>query len=174
MANFDTNKWYQIIRSGSTDQSMDGSYLYNKGETGSTFFKVTDTTDPEEQWQFFPYDSTTYVLRTKASGSFGYMTVAVSQTETTPGATVPKMTNCSLADTSMFWQISPWGDGSFFFTNAANGSAWHLLTKSNSLMAMSSNISIPQFGQRYSFNALTAIDDTRFSTLDVSNSCWHG
>jgi hypothetical protein len=170
MANFDTTKWYQIIQTGSTAQSMDGSYLYNAGESGATFFKITETTDPEVQWQLFPYNSTTYVLRTKASGEFGYMTAAVSEAEITPGGTVPQMTNCSLADTSMFWHISPWGDGSFFFTNAANGSAWHLLVKPNSLMAMSSNISSPQDGQRFSFNALTAINDTRFSTLDVSNS----
>jgi hypothetical protein len=62
------------------------------------------------------------------------------------------MCNVSFADNSMFWTISPWGDGTFFFANAANGTDWHLQVKSNSLLAMSSNITAPQNGQRFSFN----------------------
>jgi hypothetical protein len=62
------------------------------------------------------------------------------------------MRNVTLADNSMFWTITPWGDGTFFLANAANGTDWHLQVKSNSLLSMSSNITAPQSGQRFSFS----------------------
>jgi hypothetical protein len=52
----------------------------------------------------------------------------------------------------MFWSISPWGDGTFYLTNAANGTGWHLQDNSNSLLEMSSDIAAPQSGQRFTFN----------------------
>jgi hypothetical protein len=167
MANFDSNRWYQLlVKSASNVQSMDGSVLYDNGE-GAVFFQLTNTSDPEQQWQLYPYNSSFYVLRTQASGPDSAMTVFASDTETTPGGTVPSMCNSTLSDGSTYWQISPWGDGTFFLTNAANGTAWHLLVKSNSLMAMSSNITLPQDGQSFSFNALGTIDDDRFSSINV-------
>lgn len=167
MANFDSNRWYQLlVKSASNVQSMDGSVLYDQGK-GSVFFKITNTSQPEQKWQLYTYNSSFHVLRTKGSGPDGYMNVYASVNETTPGGTVPAMFNSTLSDDSMFWQISPWGDGTFFLTNAANGTAWHLLVKSNSLMAMSSNITFPQDGQSFSFNPLGTIDDDRFSSINV-------
>jgi hypothetical protein len=89
--------------------------------------------------------------------------------ESTPGKTIPRMANYTFSDDSMFWQISPWGDGTFFFTNAANGSAWHLSVKGNSRMAMSSNITTPQDSQRFSFAQLDTVDDARYSSVIVSS-----
>ncbi len=166
MANFDPNRWYQIILKVGDGQSLDGSVLFDHG-TGSVFLKNTDTTNAEEQWQIFPYNATYYVLRTKASGAQGYMAVAVNANETTLGETVPVMRNSTLSDNSMFWQIGPWGDGTFFFTNGANGSAWHLLVKSNDLMAMSSNITKPQDEQSFLFNPLGKVNDAAFSSVIV-------
>jgi len=167
MANFDPNRWYQLlVKSTSDAQSMDGTSLFNNGG-GAVFFQITNTSDAEQQWQLYPYNSSFYVLRTKASGPDSAMNVFASDTESTPGGTVPAMHNFALSDDSKFWQISPWGDGTFFLTNAANGTAWHLLVKSNSLMAMSSNITLPQDGQSFSFNALGIIDDDNFSSLNV-------
>ena len=77
------------------------------------------------------------------------------------------MRNSTLSDDSMFWNISPWGDGTFFFTNAANGTAWHLDVKPNSIMVMSSNITAPQDRQRFTFNQLRIIDDESFSSVVV-------
>ena len=56
-----------------------------------------------------------------------------------------------------------------FFTNSANGTAWHLDVLPSALMAMSSNITAPQDSQRYSFTTLGAINDEAFSTVDVGN-----
>jgi len=81
--------------------------------------------------------------------------------------TVPLMTNASISDNSRFWQIEPWGDGSFFLSNAANGTEWHLEKKPNSLMAMSSNITAPQDGQRFSFKQLGQIQNGEFTTVAV-------
>jgi hypothetical protein len=89
MANFDTSQWYQLHLGGSgKSKSMSGTGLYDAGK-GAVFFENTNTTDPEQMWQLFPYNSTYYVLRTKASGKYGYMSASVSSDETTPGNTVP-------------------------------------------------------------------------------------
>ena len=89
MANFDTSRWYQLQLGGSgKSQSMSGTVLYDAGK-GAVFFENTNTSDPEQMWQLFPYNSTYYVLRTKASGQYGYMSTSVSSDETTPGSTVP-------------------------------------------------------------------------------------
>lgn len=171
MANFDTNRYYQLVTGkggtgGSGGQSMDGTSLYNQGK-GAVFFQNTNTTDSGQQWQIFPFNSSVYVLRTQASGSEGYMGVALNQNEDTPGKTVPIMVSAVQADDSMFWNISPWGDGTFYFTNAANGTAWHLTVKSNSLMAMTSNISVQQDAQSFSFLQLGTIDDSSYSSVVV-------
>jgi hypothetical protein len=89
MANFDTTKWYQLELGGSgKSQSMSGTALFDAGK-GAVFFENTNTTDPEQMWQLFPFNSTYYVLRTKASGQFGYMSASVGTDESTPGNTVP-------------------------------------------------------------------------------------
>ncbi|OCL13472.1 hypothetical protein AOQ84DRAFT_108680 [Glonium stellatum] len=167
MANFNSNQWYQLTAvSESTDLSMAGTILYDHGQ-GAVFFQVTNTTHPAQQWQIYPFNSSTYILRTKESGHDGYLCVAVYYNGTTPGYTVPQVRNYTLTDDSMFWQITPWGDGTFYFTNAANGTAWHLDVLSNTLMSMSSNITAPQDGQRYSFTQLGAINDKAFSTINT-------
>lgn len=173
MANFDPNRWQQITIASSSEntgssQSMDGSVLYTKDGRGSVFFGNTNLLSGEQLWQIFAFNSSYYVLRTKGSGPQGYMGAGLSSDESTQGKTVPGMANSSVSDDSMFWKISPWGDGTFFFTNAANGSAWHLTLKSNSLMAMTSNITAPQNGQRFNFTQLGTIDDARFSSVIVS------
>ena len=169
MANFNSNQWYQLnVIAATSDLSMDGSILYDHGK-GSVFFQNTNTTLPGQQWQIYTFNSSTYVLRTKDSGHDGYLGVAVTYNGTTAGNTVPEMHNHTLSDNSMFWQITPWGDGTFFFTNSANGTAWHLDVLPSALMAMSSNITAPQDSQRYSFTTLGAINDEAFSTVDVGN-----
>lgn len=78
------------------------------------------------------------------------------------------MRNATLGDDSILWRIPPRGDGAFYMTNAANGTDWHLMVKPGSLMAMSSNITEPQNGQSFSFNATGTINDARFSGVSVS------
>jgi hypothetical protein len=173
MANFDSNHWQQINISPNSEntgqgQSMDGSVLYTKQGTGSVFFTDTNTTAAEQLWQIFAFNSSYYVLRTQGSGPEGYMNTGLGSGGLTPGNTVPLMANYLISDDSMFWKISPWGDGTFFFTNAANGTAWNLAIKPNSLMVMTSNISAPQDAQRFSFTQQGTIDDVRYSSVLVS------
>jgi hypothetical protein len=47
----------------------------------------------------------------------------------------------------MFWQITLWGDGTYFFTNAANDLAWHLTLLFNLQVVMALNMTAPQSGQ---------------------------
>lgn len=168
MANFDPNTWYQLTAKGHPAQSMYGGPLFAEG-LGPVYFEITNTTLAGQRWQLYPYNSSTYLLRTKESGHDAYLSAAYSANETTiPGSTRPKMQDYTLSDTSIFWQISPWGDGTFYFTNLANGTAWHMQVNPNSLMAMSSNITAPQDGQSFSFTSLGSINDQTFSTVDVS------
>ena len=169
MANFASDHWHQIYIGDSPDggQSASGTSLYNNSLTGAIFFTETNTTKPQQLWQLYPFNSTYYVLRSKDSGPTGYLTVNFQALEVTPGKTVPLMTNASISDDSMFWQIEPWGDGTFFLANAANGTKWHLEKKPNSLMAMSSNTTAPQNGQRFSFKQLGQIQNDKFTTVVV-------
>ncbi|KAG4414319.1 hypothetical protein IFR04_012565 [Cadophora malorum] len=167
MANFASDHWHQIYIGDSPDggQSASGTSLYKNSLTGAIFFTETNTTKPQQLWQLYPFNSTYYALRSKDSGPTGYLTVNFQTQEDTPGKTVPLMTNASISDNSRFWQIEPWGDGSFFLSNAANGTEWHLEKKPKSLMAMSSNITAPQDGQRFSFKQLGQIQNGEFTTV---------
>lgn len=80
------------------------------------------------------------------------------------------MRNVTLSDNSMFWAISPWGDGTFYLTNAANGTEWHLNVKSNSLLSISSNITAPQSGQSFSFNEQGTINQAGFSSVSLPSA----
>jgi hypothetical protein len=109
MANFNSNSWYQLKIKSNT-QSMDGTTLYNKTTgSGATFFKNTNTSHSEQQWQIIPFNSTYYMLRTHASGPLGCLTVSYSPGETTPRSTVPLMRNATLGDDSIRLQTDPAG-----------------------------------------------------------------
>jgi hypothetical protein len=168
MANFDPNQWYQLTVGNFPDFSMFGTSLYDHG-VGAVFFTGTNLTIPTEKWQLFPYNSSVYMLRSQDSGHNGYLAAAYSANETTPGGTLPQMRNYTLSDNSMFWQISPWGDGTFYLTNLENGTAWHLEVNSNALMSLSSNFTMPQEGGAFSFKKISAINDSAFSTINVSS-----
>ena len=167
MANFDSNYWYQIYANKNKNDSFVGTSLYNKGISGAVFFNTTDTTEQVQQWQLFPFNSTNYVLRSRDSGPQGYLEAKVSINETTQGVTVPYMRNASTSDNSMFWQVGPWNDGTFYMTNSANGTGWRLNVKSNTLMAMDSDFTPIQDGQRFNFQRLNQINDERYSSVIV-------
>ena len=80
------------------------------------------------------------------------------------------MRNVTLSDASMFWSITPWDDGTFYFTNAGNGTDWHLNVKPNSLLNMSSNITAPQEGQSFSFDQQGAINQAGFSSVSIAST----
>ncbi|KAF4633731.1 hypothetical protein G7Y89_g4381 [Cudoniella acicularis] len=169
MANLNPNSWYQVTLKNDP-QVMVGTSLYKNGQQGAVFFQLMNDTNTAEWFQLFPYNSSTYVLRTRDSGPTGYLGVNIGAPESTAGTvnegnTVPIMANSTVADASMFWQISPWLDGTFFLTNGANGSDWHLTVQSNSLMIMSSNITPQVDAQSFNFKVLGEINDARYSSL---------
>lgn len=172
MANFNSEFWYQIYVDEDKDNSLWGTVLYDKGLHGAVFMNATQTEKANNRWQLFSVNRTTYVLRSQVGGHNAFLAAGIWDEEETPGQTVPIMINGTIADDSIYWNISPWGDGTFFMTNGANGTAWHLKKKDNGLLCMDSNIIDPQPGQRWSFT--DEQDDVirdlpQFSTVSVSH-----
>ncbi|KAB2572674.1 hypothetical protein BFW01_g10282 [Lasiodiplodia theobromae] len=175
MANFDDSKWYQISTPGDV-LSFVGTPANTKDNTtsvqpyGPVFLRISNSTDREQQWQIYNVNSTTVVMRTRASGPDNYLSAAVAQDddgEVNAGSTKPIMGNYSLLDSSMFWHIGAWSDGLFWLENAQNGSAWHLNHTGNGYFRMSSNITAPQTGQRFKFTALEDINNDKYSTYSA-------
>ncbi|KAH7052343.1 hypothetical protein B0J12DRAFT_571987, partial [Macrophomina phaseolina] len=138
---------------------------------GAVFLRISNSTDREQQWQVYPLNDTTLVLRTRAAGPSNYLGAAADLGDTgdlNGGNTKPIMGNYSLQDGSMFWNVGDWPDGLFWLENAQNGSSWHLNHTGNGYFDMSSNITAPQRGQSFKFTAVAEIRDERWSTIDVS------
>ncbi|OAL48309.1 hypothetical protein IQ07DRAFT_96181 [Pyrenochaeta sp. DS3sAY3a] len=88
--------------------------------------------------------------------------------EATAGKTRPMIARGDIADASAYWSISPWGDGTWFMTNAANGTGYHLNREDgNGTLSIDPNITAPQNGQRWGFKEITEINDSRFSTVNL-------
>jgi hypothetical protein len=167
MANFDSNQWYQLYVNQNDDNALYGTNLFDKGLTGAVYFNATDTDRPGYRWQIYSMPNDTYVIRNSDAGANGFLGTKFAPNEDTPGQTQGQMIRGNISDASIFWSIEPWGDGTFFLTNAANTTKWHLLRKGNGRIAMSSNITAPQNGQRFSFKTITAINDKKLSTVNV-------
>ena len=170
--NLDENAWYQVNVTRFTGLSFLGTSLYNEGNTGAVFFQNTNTSSRGQSWQFYPYNSSVYLLRCKDGGPNAYLAVAAAgkdstDSSTVTGNTVPVMANYNVTDDSMFWQVAPWGDGTYHFSNLANGSDWRLNVLGTGLMAMDSNITSAQSGEHFTFNSLSTIGDSRYSTVNV-------
>jgi hypothetical protein len=173
MANFDQGYWYQMLLKSSNVLSFASSSL-DKSGSGSAFFQVTNTSLPNQRWQIWSSQNNTYIFRSAEGGPTGYLTAHgnnVDKSKVNSGNTVPTVSDVNIADDSMYWSIQPWGDGSFWMENKANGSDWHLEKETNGLMTMSSNITKPQAGQSFIFKQLTKINNPKYSTLQVSLSC---
>lgn len=171
MANFDSNNWYQLYVAGNEEESFWGGNLWNKGRTGAVMFNDTQLEKEENRWQIFAINSTTYVLRTLAGGPKALLgTMYFEGEKDVPGKTVGVMVRDDIADDSVYWTFSPWGDGTFYMTNARNGTAWHLHKKKNGLLAMNSNITAPQPGQQWTAKPIehAIINLGGYSTVGVS------
>jgi hypothetical protein len=78
------------------------------------------------------------------------------------------MVKGSVTDDSIYWMFSPWEDGTFFMTNKKNGTNWHLEKRYSGFIVLSSNVTAPQDGQRWSFEPIEAINNVKYSTISVS------
>ncbi|KAF3044548.1 hypothetical protein E8E11_003478 [Didymella keratinophila] len=162
----DTNQWYYIYVGNSDANALWGTNLYNnQGTSGAIFLKTTQTSLNTMRWQIYPINSTTYVIRSKEGGANAFVGTLYAPTEESEGHTRPRMVRGDIADDSVFWQFSAWGDDTWWLTNAQNGSEWHLNLKQNGLLTMSNNIPAPQNGQRWSFGSIAKIDDKAYSSV---------
>ncbi|CZR52321.1 uncharacterized protein PAC_02198 [Phialocephala subalpina] len=163
MASITTEKnWYQISVLAKDNYTMLGQRLGSDG-SGAVWFSPTDETSEEQQWQIYLYNTTYYVFRTAGCGPSGYM-MLINNTGGTHGA--PCMKDISFADDSMYWGITPMGDGTFYLTNAAVGDKWHLAIDDGSTnIGLDSNLTYPRPGQSFSFSPLGEINNASFSSI---------
>jgi hypothetical protein len=166
MANFNTREWYHLYVNQNASNALIGAGL--NGHSGPVFGELKDLASGRQRWQIFPINETYYVLRTKEGGPNAFLGTFFTEEEDTPGKTRPRMIRGNESDDSIFWRITPWGDGTFFMSNKQNKTDWHLARKRNALYAMDSNITSKPNGQRWSFDDNTEIKIDGFSTVDVS------
>lgn len=168
MANFDPAVWYHLYVNENNESSLIGTNLYdNNNLAGSVFFQPANLTRGRQRWQIYAINDTWVVLRSREGGPDGFLGTMKSDNEETPGGTRPHMIRGNVSDDSIYWKVSPWGDGTFFLSNKANKTDWHLNKKGDGILAMDSNTTLPQNGQRWSFDPITDIQMAKFSTVDV-------
>lgn len=162
---FRTNSWYRLTTAASmTSQlSMAGAPPFIDGRDGIVTFAPSDNNSSTQQWQIFPVNTSTFMLRTKASGPNSYL--AAVHNSSLDEHTIPRMYNRSRTESSMLWSILPWGDGTFHFSNIPNGNSCHLDFAGAMGVRMSTNTTQPQPGQAFSFVKVGNIDNSAFSTI---------
>jgi hypothetical protein len=170
MANFNPHRWYHLYTNENKTSAFLGTGL-SGNRSGSTFFDEWNATARNQNWQFFLIKDTYYVLRSRAGGENAFLGTFYSKKEQTPGNTRPRMINGTLSDDSIYWKITPWRDGTFYLSNKANGTDYHLARKEDNLVAMDSNITLKSDGQRWSFEPGDNIEPGAFSTPSVSMGC---
>jgi hypothetical protein len=168
--NFDDNMWYQVNVAKFSGSSLLGTSLVDS-LTGAVFYQETNTGTQGQSWQLYPHNSSVYLLRCKDGGPNRYLAAAAGKGDgeqsSITGYTVPIIANYNVTDDSMFWKIEPWGDGTYYFFNLANGSNWRLNVLDSGLMAMDSNITPAQSGEHFTFTSLSTIGDDGYSTSNV-------
>ncbi len=168
---FDPNMWYQLWTGNNDAQSYVGTVLYaNSGTFGATYFNTTDNNANNQKWQIFQLNSTSWIMRSADGGPNAYQASEFVAAETTQGQTRPCMARGDVAGAGAFWTFTLWGDGTYYLTNAANGTSYHLNRKDTGTMAMSPNITAPQDGQRWQWKTISAINDAKYSTIGVGFS----
>ena len=182
MANFANDHWYQItLKQFGLEKPLLSLATANTTNNGTSpvFMQLTNTSMPNQRWQIWHAQNDSYVLRSGNSGPWGYMVSIANRSDTAGGSssvldansgnTVPTARNYAvITDNAYLWKISPWGDGSFMFTNVANGTDWHLQKEEgHGGMSLSSNVTGQQPGQRFIFNSLEKISKDAFATLQV-------
>lgn len=171
MANFEINRWYQLYLDQNNDHAIAGTELNRtNGTEGAVFYRPTNTSAGQQWWQIYSIDDTYYVLRTRAGGPDGFLGARYEPTERTPGRTRAYMAQGNTSDDSVFWKISPWGDGTFYMTNKQNGTEWNLgqaMVGNDVTVVLDSNKTGTPGTQRFSFRALNKIGTDNFSTVTV-------
>lgn len=167
----DKNIWYQInkLTSGKieTTSSMVATSLYaNNATQGASFFTTTDSKETGQKWNFFPVGTGSYALRTSNS-PHAYLDVD-------PVVKIPRMANASIMTNGSIWDITSWGDGTYYLTNHAVGVEWHLVVNSKFQLELGKGDTTLKDAQSFVFNqtAGVAINDVAYSSIDVSITGW--
>ncbi|KAF2180819.1 hypothetical protein K469DRAFT_591250, partial [Zopfia rhizophila CBS 207.26] len=173
VANFDSNQWYQLLVHQKDDASSTGMNLWSDGKAGAVFFENRNLDKGGQKWQLFPFNSSTYVHRCKEGGPTAFLGANFYFREESG-----YLVKINISQDSIYWTICAWGHGTktmltravYIFPMAQRETDWHLHKKRNSQMAMSSNITTPQNGQRFSFKKIEAINNQTYSAMDTPSS----
>jgi hypothetical protein len=165
---FDANRWYQINSPLFPKRSLVGLQPHDPDSTAKVFFKLTNESLPGRQWQLFPTDTNTYILRSKLSGPDAYL--ALRQDDDAAGAkprSIAATRNVDTASSDVLWKITNFPNGHYKLVNVANGTGWHLRAEDRQNLSMTNNIG-EQDNQKFDFTAVgQTIDNATFSSIRV-------
>ncbi|KAF1968487.1 hypothetical protein BU23DRAFT_558521 [Bimuria novae-zelandiae CBS 107.79] len=183
--NFDENQWYHIYVGDDKDNSFVGTYLVfgdplledttKQNTTTGAAFKSTNQIEedqPTQKWQILAFDEEYYVLRTAAGGPNGYLSTNYARDRTNlTSRTIARMVRDNVSDSSVYWKIESWRDGTFQLTNKANGTDWLLEIggehdeDDGTEARISSNFTlIPR--RQFSFEAIGEVNGTDIGKID--------
>jgi hypothetical protein len=170
----DANVWYALYVVEDKTSSLLSASVYDRGgTTGAAFFNATDHTAVGQRWQLFPMNSTTFFLRTQDGGSNAFWV----PNPPTRMASSPLLWRGDVADAAVLWQFGAWDVEAWYLWNGINGTRYHL-AKSNAGagngICMNDSIAAPQNRQRRMFDKSTAINDPKFSIVNVCLLHWSG
>lgn len=170
-SSFDANSWYHISSpSKESDWALD--VVWGKFSSSGSVFgaPVNGQDEAGQKWQIIesPIDSSAFVLREQYTGPGGFLNVENNQTCAYQGD------NChllicdmgQLPDETSTWYILPWGDGTYYMFNKANGSNYHMdIQENGSYLWMNPNVTGKSGSRQWNFEALEPINNSSFSTV---------
>ncbi|KAF2852688.1 hypothetical protein T440DRAFT_466811 [Plenodomus tracheiphilus IPT5] len=160
--NIDSNLWYHMYVTSGPGQALIGLNPGKDGPSAAVYFNPTKLTAPTNRWQIFQLNSTTYALRCQSGGPDMWLGVKIGDS----GEDAPYLARGDVSDNSAFWTIGSWGDDFWYLSNAANGTS-RLNKKGTGLVEMSENITAPQSGERWKFDAIDSINDPQYSRVNL-------
>ncbi|KAL2067459.1 hypothetical protein VTL71DRAFT_1884 [Oculimacula yallundae] len=178
MSNFDRNRWYHIHNLVDTPRlSMSAMLNYNStgdpNNSGYVRMSPSNGTVLLQRWQIWTHNTSYYALRSAAGTGSRWMRVgnilprndAVTRMyeESVNMRDIAKENVDQELLDAMLWKVGEWPDGSCYFTNAANGTGFLLVTSDLNPMIMERKTDMPGKESRFKFEELEPINDPVFS-----------
>ena len=160
---FDSTVWYGISIPSGFLASSTTLYLSNNTK-GAVFINSFKDSSADRNWQLLDMGSGSYVLRTQQLGAN-----ATLQPQYIAGeGTTPTIASWTLSS-GCLWYIKPWGDGTFYFTNQANGTSMNLDTNSSPAelghLEMNSDTHSSNVNQHWNISSVGTITQTQFTSV---------
>ncbi|KAH7330422.1 hypothetical protein BKA65DRAFT_554405 [Rhexocercosporidium sp. MPI-PUGE-AT-0058] len=159
MSTFDSNRWYENsnMLSAPDQSSLGGDPAWpetiDSNGGGTAEMVAPNITAPSLQWQIWGINASYYALRSGVCSMSQWL------------RKVSAYSLDQLVLDSMLWKIGQWPDGSYYFTNAANGTGWLMLANTKfEMMAMKQVTTMPGKESRYKFYQLGLINNAIFSS----------